>query len=81
MLAWKEKIVSLQRRNGRAVECGGLENRCTAMYRGFESLFLRGTEVTNKSLLFFIHETSRNLTNKFTNCFFVHEITLNLTND
>ena len=53
MLAWKEKIVSLQRRNGRAVECGGLENRCTAMYRGFESLFLRGTEVTNKSLLFF----------------------------
>ena len=40
-----EKIVLLQRRNGRAVECGGLENRCTAMYRGFESLFLRGTEV------------------------------------
>ena len=47
ILAWKEKIVSLQRRNGRAVECGGLENRCTAMYRGFESLFLRGTEVTD----------------------------------
>ena len=23
------------------VECGGLENRCTARYRGFESLFLR----------------------------------------
>ena len=29
------------RRNGRVVECGGLENRCTARYRGFESLFLR----------------------------------------
>ena len=53
ILAWKEKIVSLQRRNGRAVECGGLENRCTAMYRGFESLFLRGNEATTESLLFF----------------------------
>ena len=71
MFAWKEKIVSLQRRNGRAVECGGLENRCTAMYRGFESLFLRGTEVTNKSLLFFypriifspVHELARINTN------------------
>ena len=42
-----EKIVLLQWRNGRAVECGGLENRCTAMYRGFESLFLRGAEVTD----------------------------------
>ena len=31
----------MQRRNGRVVECGGLENRCTARYRGFESLFLR----------------------------------------
>ena len=29
------------RRNGRVVECGGLENRCTVRYRGFESLFLR----------------------------------------
>ncbi len=28
-------------RDGRVVECGGLENRCTAMYRGFESLSLR----------------------------------------
>ena len=24
------------------VECGGLENRCTERYRGFESLSLRG---------------------------------------
>ncbi len=27
------------------VECGGLENRCTARYRGFESLFLRQSKV------------------------------------
>ena len=42
MLARNKKVVSLQRRNGRVVDRGGLENRCTAMYRGFESLFLRG---------------------------------------
>ena len=29
------------RRDGRVVDCGGLENRCTARYRGFESLSLR----------------------------------------
>ena len=29
------------RRDGRVVECGGLENHCAAMYRGFESLSLR----------------------------------------
>ena len=28
-------------RGGRVVDCGGLENRCTARYRGFESLPLR----------------------------------------
>ena len=28
-------------RDGRVVECGGLENHCAAMYRGFESLSLR----------------------------------------
>lgn len=27
--------------DGRAVEGGGLENRCIAIYRGFESLSLR----------------------------------------
>ena len=31
----------MQRRIGRVVECGGLENHCTARYRGFESLILR----------------------------------------
>ena len=30
-----------KRRAGRVVECGGLENRCTARYQGFESLALR----------------------------------------
>ena len=29
------------RRDGRVVDCGGLENHCTARYRGFESLSLR----------------------------------------
>ena len=33
--------LSLHRRDGRVVDCGGLENRCTARYRGFESLSLR----------------------------------------
>ena len=28
-------------RGGRVVDCGGLENRCTARYPGFESLSLR----------------------------------------
>ena len=30
----------LLQRSGRVVECGGLENRCTARYRWFESLLL-----------------------------------------
>ena len=34
-------FVFLQRRYGRAVDRGGLENRYTEMYRGFESLSLR----------------------------------------
>ena len=29
------------RRDGRVVDCGGLENHCTERYRGFESLSLR----------------------------------------
>ena len=54
MLARNKKVVSLQRRNGRVVDRGGLENRCTAMYRGFESLFLRGRKGSEeKSLPFF----------------------------
>ena len=33
-------------RGGRVVDCGGLENRCTARYPGFESLSLRWTNRT-----------------------------------
>ena len=36
-----QKTILLRRRVGRVVECGGLENRCAARYRGFESLTLR----------------------------------------
>lgn len=44
-----EKAVSLHRlkkkdtlwRDGRVIDCSGLENRRTARYRGFESLLLR----------------------------------------
>ena len=32
-------------RDGRVVDCGGLENRCTERYRGFESLSLRNKDL------------------------------------
>ena len=35
-------------RGGRVVDCGGLENRCTARYPGFESLSLRRTPKTKR---------------------------------
>ena len=35
----------MQRRYGRVVDRGGLENRYTEMYRGFESLCLRGEQL------------------------------------
>ncbi len=40
---WKKGLLlhTLRRRDGRVVDCGGLENRCTVRYRGFESLSLR----------------------------------------
>ena len=31
-------------RDGRVVDCGGLENRCAARHRGFESLSLRSKQ-------------------------------------
>ena len=40
-LANTKDFLSSHRKCGRAVECGGLENRCTARYRGFESLHFR----------------------------------------
>ena len=39
-------------RDGRVVDCGGLENRCTARYRGFESLSLRKNRQVKFSNLF-----------------------------
>ena len=45
-------------RDGRVVDRGGLENRCTERYRGFESLSLRQVEVVNHkicNLLFFMN--------------------------
>ena len=42
------------RRVGRVVECGGLENHCTARYRGFESLTLRKKETKHFMLGFFV---------------------------
>ena len=41
----KTSTFAIARRDGRVVECGGLENRCTARYRGFESLSLRHLRV------------------------------------
>ena len=43
-------------RDGRVVECGGLENRCTERYQGFESLSLRKMKTIAKSCscLFFM---------------------------
>ena len=54
-------------RDGRVVDCGGLENRCTARYRGFESLSLRKKWVRKHSYPLFlclypsIYSPSRNL--------------------
>ena len=39
-------------RDGRVVDRGGLENRCTERYRGFESLSLRKKEADEISSLF-----------------------------
>ena len=41
-------------RGGRVVECTGLENQRTAMYRGFESLPLRKKEALSLDRAFFI---------------------------
>ena len=44
------------RRDGRVVECGGLENRCPSRDRGFESLSLRKeTKGAQKSVPFFCY--------------------------
>ena len=40
-------------RDGRVVDCGGLENRCTERYRGFESLSLRQEVVNHRFMTSF----------------------------
>lgn len=62
MLLFRQALLLLQRRNGRAVECTGLENQRTARYRGFESLFLRNENPSNESwkgFLFVGHASMR----------------------
>ena len=44
----------LPRRNGRVVECTGLENQRTERYRGFESLFLRSKKGQSKGCPFLV---------------------------
>gem|GEM_PF-6617305 len=50
-----------QRRDGRVVECGGLENHCSERNRGFESLSLRHFVATFDGLVipFFIAPLSQ----------------------
>jgi hypothetical protein len=56
-----EKAVSLHRlkkrdtlwRDGRVIDCSGLENRRTARYRGFESLSLRFKGCKSESYLIY----------------------------
>ena len=58
-------------RGGRVVDCGGLENRCTARYPGFESLSLRWKELQNKEnpcklilygdFLFLVHSKNKHI--------------------
>ena len=53
------------------VDCGGLENRCTARYPGFESLSLRWKELQNKEnpcklilygdFLFLVHSKNKHI--------------------
>ena len=44
-------------RSGRAVECGGLENRWTARFRGFESLLLCWVSIKQNQSLEFVMES------------------------
>ncbi len=59
-------ICRLKRRNGRVVECTGLENRRGSHLRGFESLFLRKEKLHNCEAFLFseISETCFDLCKK-----------------
>ena len=58
-------------RGGRVVDCGGLENRCTARYPGFESLSLRKNRMQMKEnpckltiygdFLFLVHSKNKHI--------------------
>ena len=58
-------------RDGRVVDCGGLENRCTARYPGFESLSLRKNRMQMKEnpckltiygdFLFLVHSKNKHI--------------------
>ena len=54
-------------RGGRVVDCGGLENRCTARYPGFESLSLRFKKIESPCKLILY----RDFLCLFHNCFFI----------
>ena len=41
-------------RGGRVVDCGGLENRCTERYPGFESLSLRKNNKVEKKIQIYL---------------------------
>ena len=41
-------------RGGRVVDCGGLENRCTERYPGFESLSLRKNNKVEKKFQIYL---------------------------
>ena len=61
ILLWFFKVLLLlPRRNGRVVECTGLENQRTERYRGFESLFLRQKKELRLARLFFLTIHLRN---------------------
>ena len=49
-------------RNGRVVECTGLENQRGSHLRGFESLFLRKMKNRNESFGFFICRNRKKFT-------------------
>ena len=63
MIKWLYICGVWKRRDGRVVDCGGLENRWTARFRGFESLSLRQTtKAENRSMSgFFIADSAANL--------------------
>ena len=64
-------------RGGRVVDCGGLENRCTARYPGFESLSLRQVSLLKEiSEGFFILSPYKDATSTALHLFIILRSTL-----